>query len=96
VPDVPTLYTCSLDRGGPPFHPCRRCHKALEEAGHRYETKVFDQNRPFGLFTKDKRPQLKQMTGQEKLPVLELADGTFIAGSGGILEWAKRTPPAAA
>lgn len=93
--EVPTLHTCSLDRGGPPFHPCRRCHDALEKAGHRYETNVFDKNRPFGLFTKNKRPQLKQMTGQEKLPVLELTDGSFITGSGEIIEWAKKTPATA-
>lgn len=91
---VPTLYTCSLDRGGPAFHPCRRCHGALEAAGHRYETKIFDRNRPFGLFTKNKRPELKRMTGQEKLPVLELPDGSFITGSAKIIEWAKRTDPA--
>jgi glutathione S-transferase len=56
---------------------------------------VFDKNRPFGLFTHGKRPELKRMTGQEKLPVLELDDGTMIPGSGDIIRWAKRTPPPA-
>ena len=28
------LYTCHVDRDGPAVHPCRRCHEALEEAGH--------------------------------------------------------------
>jgi len=90
-----TLYTCSLDDGGPKFHPCRRCHEALREAGHAYQTDVFDQNRPMGLFTKGKRPELKEMTGQEKLPVLQTPDGEFITGSKNIIEWAKSNPPAA-
>lgn len=90
-----TLLTCSLDDGGPKFHPCRRCHEALREAGHAYETDVFDRNRPMGLFTKGKRPKLEEMTGQEKLPVLQTPHGEFITGSKKIIEWAKSNPPAA-
>lgn len=96
MPGQLTLLTCSLDDGGPRFHPCRRCHDALKEAGHAYETEVFDKNRPFGLFTKDKRPKLKEMTGQEKLPVLRLPDGSYVIGSGNIIDWAKSSSPAAA
>jgi len=96
MPAKLTLHTCSLDAGGPKFHPCRRCHDALTEAGHTYETEVFDKNRPMGLFTKGKRPKLKEMTGQEKLPVLELPDGSFVAGSGNIIDWAKTNTPSAA
>ena len=46
-----------------------------------------------GLFTKGKRPDLKEMTGQEKLPVLRLADGTYVPGSKNIIAWAKDNPP---
>ncbi len=56
---------------------------------------MWDKNRPFGLLTSGKRPELKRMTGQEKLPVLELDNGTMITGSGDIIGWAKRTPPGA-
>jgi len=90
----PTLLTCDLDRGGPKLHPCRKCHDALEEAGHSYETEIFDKNRPMGLFAKGKRPQLKELTGQEKLPVLRLADGTYVTGSKNVIAWAKDNPPA--
>ncbi len=93
MPDQPTLLTCSLDDGGPGVHPCRKCHDALKDAGHSYETEIFDKNRPMGLFTKGKRPQLKEMTGQEKLPVLELPDGEFVTGSGDIVDWAKSNSP---
>jgi len=61
---------------------------------HAYETDVFDANRPMGLFTKGKRPQLEEMTGQEKLPVLQTPEGEFITGSKNIIELAKSNPPA--
>ena len=93
MPGALKLYTCSLDEGGPKLHPCRKAHEALDEAGHSYTTEVFDKNRPMGLFTKGKRPQLEEMTGQEKLPVLELPDGEFVTGSGDIVDWAKSNAP---
>jgi glutathione S-transferase len=91
-----TLYTCHIDRGGPAVHPCRRAHEALEEAGHSYETVVFDRNRPFGLFTRGRRPELKELSGQEKLPVLRLPDGTTVNGSNDIVRWARENAPAGA
>ena len=96
MPEKLTLLTCDLDKGGPRFHPCRKAHEALTDAGHDYETEIFDKNRPMGLFTKGKRPDLKEMTGQEKLPVLRLADGTYVPGSKNIIAWAKDNPPAKA
>jgi len=93
TPGALALYTCELDRLGPKIHPCRRAHDALASAGHTYETIVFDKNRPLGLFTSGKRPELKEMSGQEKLPVLRLPDGTMIPGSGKIISWAKENAP---
>jgi glutathione S-transferase len=89
-----TLYTCHIDRGGPPVHPCRRAHEALDRAGHDYETVIFARNRPFGIFTKGRRPALRQISGQEKLPVLQLPDGTTVNGSGAIVRWARENAPA--
>ena len=77
------------------MHACRRSYEALEANGHDFEMNKFDRNRPFGLFTSGKRPELKRLSGQEKLPVLELDDGTTVNGSGDIIEWAERNPPAA-
>jgi glutaredoxin 3 len=91
-----TLHVCHIDRGGPKAHPCRKVHESLDELGYSYETNVFDKNRPMGWFTKGKRPDLKEMTGQEKLPVLELDDGTMIPDSKKIIEWAKQNVPSAA
>jgi glutathione S-transferase len=89
MPDKPTLHVCSIDTGGPSFHPCRKADEALAAAGIDHERSVFDKNRPFGLFTSGKRPALKAMSGQEKLPVLELPDGTTVNGGGAIVEWAQ-------
>jgi glutathione S-transferase len=57
---------------------------------------VFARNRPFGLFTAGKRPELKELSGQEKLPVLQLDDGSVIVGSGKIVAWARANAPARA
>jgi glutathione S-transferase len=88
-----TLYVCHIDEGGPPVHPCRMAHHALRKAGHQYRTEVFDRNRPFGFFTKGKRPELRKLSGQEKLPVLQLPDGSTVNGSGDIIRWARENAP---
>jgi glutathione S-transferase len=89
MPESLTLLTCDIDDGGPRFHPCRKAHDALSRGGHDYRTEVVDRNRPGGLFTKGRRPGLKEMTGQEKLPVLRLPDGGYVVGSGDIVAWAR-------
>jgi glutathione S-transferase len=94
MPEKLTLYVCDLNRTAPKVHPCRRAHDALEAAGLPYETVVFDAHRWFGLFTSGKRPKLKAISGQEKLPVLGLPDGTTVNGSGDIIAWAKSNAPA--
>ncbi len=89
-----TLYVCHIDDGGPRPHACRRAQEALRARGHSYEKVIFARGRPFGLFTKGRRPELKQLSGQEKLPVLQLEDGATIAGSSQIIAWAEENPPA--
>jgi glutathione S-transferase len=89
MPSRPTLHVCSFDRGGPGLHACRRADDALRDAGIDHERAVFDTNRPFGLFTSGARPALKALSGQEKLPVLELPDGSTVNGSSAIIAWAK-------
>ena len=94
--DKLTLYVCHIDDGGPPPHPCRRAQRALRDAGHDFDKVVFDKGKPFGLFTKGKRPELKEMSGQEMLPVLKLPDGGTVNGGSKIVAWAKANTPAAA
>ena len=88
-PDRITLYSCQFkDRGGV-LHPCSRAHRALKDAGVDHDLTVFGAGRPGGIGMKGKRPELKRISGQEKLPVLALADGTTVTGSGAIVAWAK-------
>jgi len=84
-----TLYTCHVGSGGPSFlpHGCRRAHEALDEAGIAYESVIFGKGRPLAIGTTGKRPELKRISGQEKLPVLALEDGTTVNGSDAIVAW---------
>jgi Glutathione S-transferase, N-terminal domain len=88
------LYVCHVDDGGPPGHPCRSAQRTLREEGHEFEKVVYGRGHPFGLFTKGRRPALKKLSGQEKLPVLELEDGTTINGGSNIIAWARENAPA--
>jgi glutathione S-transferase len=84
-----TLFVCNIDDGGPPPHACKRAQRALHAAGHDFEKIIAGRGIPFGLFTTGRRPELKQLSGQEKLPVLRLGDGTTINGSANIIAWAR-------
>jgi glutathione S-transferase len=88
-----TLYVCHIDGGGPPPHACRRAQRALAAAGHDFNKIVFGRGKLFGLFTTGRRPELKAISGQEKLPVLRLTDGTTVSGSAKIIAWAKANAP---
>jgi hypothetical protein len=94
--DKLTLYVCHIDDGGPGPHACRRAQRALRDAGHDFEKIVYGKGHPFGLFTKGKRPELKEMSGQEMLPVLALTDGSTVNGGSNIVTWAKNNAPAPA
>ena len=84
-----TLYVCHIDDGGPPPHACKRAQRALRAAGHDFDKVIAARGIPFGLFTTGRRPELKKLSGQEKLPVLQLKDGSTINGSAEIIEWAQ-------
>lgn len=94
--DRPTLYVCHIDDGGPPPHACKRAQRALRSAGHDFDKVVAGRGIPFGLFTTGRRPELKKLSGQEKLPVLQLPDGTTVSGSANIIAWAKQNSPISA
>jgi len=87
-PSEPTLYTCQFEDHFGVLHPCAKAHRALTEAGIAYRSEVFGTGRPMGIGTTGKRPDLARISGQEKLPVLALPDGTTVNGSQGITAWA--------
>jgi glutathione S-transferase len=90
--EIPTLYVCHGDEGGPRVHPCRRVQEALKAKGIEYEKIVAAQGSPLPFLRKGSRDQLRAATGEEKLPTLKLADGTVITHSRAILSWVKQQP----
>jgi glutathione S-transferase len=85
--EIPTLYVCHGDDGGPRIHPCRRVQEALRGAGIEYEKVVAAHGSPIPFLRKGSREDLRKATGTTKLPTLKLAEGTVIASSRAILSW---------
>ena len=85
--EIPTLYVCHGDDGGPSIHPCRRVQEALRAAGIEYEKVVAAHGSPIPFLRRGSREELRSATGETKLPVLKLADGTVIAHSKQIVAW---------
>jgi glutathione S-transferase len=86
---VPTLYVCHGDDGGPRLHPCRRVQEALREAGIPYEKVVAAQGNPIPFLRKGSREELREATGDTKLPALRSPDGRVLSHSRAILRWIK-------
>jgi glutaredoxin len=82
------LYVCYGTFGPADRHPCAKAHRALVAAGH-----DFDVVRTYGCYGTDRlfkgRREIKQLTGNYKVPTLVLDDGSIIDGSTTIEAWAK-------
>jgi hypothetical protein len=63
-------------------HPCWVAQHALDEAGIEYEVVKHSPLRPL-------RNDVKELTGQKKLPLVEFEDGTFQRDSNVIAERAR-------
>lgn len=85
--EIPTLYVCHGDDGGPRVHPCRRVQEALREKGIAYEKVIAAHGNPIPFLRKGSREDLRQATDDTKLPTLKLPDGTVITHSKRILGW---------
>ena len=70
--DKPTLYVCHGDDGGPRIHPCRRVQEALRAAGIEYDKVIAAHGSPFPFLRKGSREELRQATGDTRLPALKL------------------------
>jgi glutathione S-transferase len=90
--ELPTLYVCHGDDGGPRVHPCRRVQEALRAKGIAYDKVIAAHGSPLPFLRKGSREELRQATGEEKLPALKLADGTVITHSRAILAWVEQQP----
>ena len=85
--ELPTLYVCHGDEGGPRVHPCRRVQEAMHTKGIEYEKVIAAHGSPIPFLRKGSRDELQQATGEKKLPALKLPDGTVITHSRAILAW---------
>lgn len=85
--EIPTLFVCHGDEGGPPIHPCRRVQEALKAAGIEYDKVIAAHGSPIPFLRKGSRDELRDATGTTKLPTLQLPDGTVITHSRPILSW---------
>jgi glutathione S-transferase len=85
--EVPTLYVCHGDEGGPKIHPCRRVQEALHAAGIDYAKVIAAHGSPIPFLRKGSREKLREATGETKLPAMKLADGTVLTHSRAIFDW---------
>jgi len=85
--EIPTLYVCHGDEGGPRVHPCRRVQEALKSAGIEYEKVIAAHGSPLPFLRKGSRQELRAATGADKLPAMKLPDGTVLVHSRAIFAW---------
>lgn len=87
------LYTCGqTDHGAALGHPCGRAARALREAGHAFEIEVVEGYRLMPWTRRGKRDAIRELSGQEDVPVLVADDGEVVSGTGTIVRWAKDHP----
>jgi glutaredoxin len=87
--EVPTLFVCHGDMGGPRMHPCRRVQEAMQSEGIEYEKVIAGHGSPIPLLRKGSREQLREETGDTRLPTLKLSDGTVLTYSKAIMAWVR-------
>ena len=99
VPAV-ILYTCAFGKQGgglpgPLAHPCGRAAKALDDAGHSYDTKEV-RGGSLKVWTwpsrRRDRAEVERLSGQRAVPILVVDSGEVITGSKAIAEWALAHP----
>ena len=69
------------------MHPCRRVQEAMREKGIAYEKVIAAHGSPIPFLRKGSREELREATGDKKLPALKLPDGTVLTHSKAILSW---------
>ena len=66
----------------------------MRAKGVAYDKVVAAHGSPLPFLRKGSREELRQATGDTKLPALKLPDGTVLTHSRAILAWAKQQPAA--
>jgi Glutathione S-transferase, N-terminal domain len=89
------LYICwgTFRSPRPGGHPCRNAHEALKAAGHDPEVeKVYG----LGVLPDALNPtrrKVRELTGQNWVPVLVTDQGEVVQGSQEIIDWAETNQP---
>lgn len=91
------LYVCWDSRPKHPVigsHPCGVAAEALKGAGHDPEIVLAYgwAKLPSFLNATPGRRRVRELTGSDEVPVLELDDGEVVAGSDQIVFWAEANP----
>ena len=87
------LYTCGQrDHAASLGHPCGRAARALRDAGHTFDIEVVEGYRLMPWTRRGKREAIRELSGQEDVPVLVADDGEVVSGTGTIVRWAKDHP----
>lgn len=87
------LYTCGKTvKGASLGHPCARAARALESAGHTFEIEVVGGYRLLPWTRKGKRERIRELSGQEDVPVLVTETGEVVSGTKAIVGWAGAHP----
>jgi hypothetical protein len=91
------LYICwgTFSSPRPGGHPCRNALDALRDAGWDPEVKKTYGLGLLGSALNPTRKEVRELTGQNMVPVLVTDDGEVIQDSRKIIEWAKANPASA-
>lgn len=93
------LYTCPAQKHGASApgikHPCGVAAKALDDAGWAYELEVVGGFKALGFTRRGKRDKIRELTGQDDVPVLVLDDDGVVTGTKAIVAWAREHPSGA-
>jgi hypothetical protein len=92
------LYVCwgTFHSPRPGGHPCRNAHEALKDAGWRPDVEKVYGLGILGDTLNPTRKKIRELTGQNWVPVLETDDGDVIAGSKRIEQWSRDNPASGA
>jgi hypothetical protein len=92
------LYVCwgTFHSPRPGGHPCRNANEALKKAGWQPEIEKVYGLGILGDTLNPTRKPIRELTGQNMVPVLETDDGEVIVGSKKIAQWARDNPASGA
>jgi hypothetical protein len=90
------LYVCwgTFQTPRPGGHPCHNAHTALKQAGYEPEVEKTYGWGALGTALNPTRKPIRELTGQNWVPVLLTEDDQVIQGSKTIVEWARAHPAA--